>query len=528
MVNRLGSSGRTPTASGGIRLVELLAALSLATDLANGFPMEKGLRNCLLAFLIGRELGLSEAELADTYYFGLLRSIGCTSYAYEEALATGDDRNFRNSFAGLDSSQPADLMRRAITKLGEGRGLTGRARAIRGFVVGGRNFVMGMGAANCDAGGHLAERLGMGKSVSQALSQVHERWDGKGMPSATAGENIHLAARIGCFAHDVTVHRVDESREEVRKMVRRRSGGQHDPQVVEAFLQRSDEMLDIIENESVWDAVLEVEPQPRPWLPESRIDDTARAFADFTDLKSPYTLGHSTGVATLAEAAARKRGCSDSDVTAVRRAALMHDLGRISVSNGIWDKPDRLTTAEWERVRLHPYYTERVLVKAPALRHLARLAGGHHERLDGTGYHRGDPAALLPLPSRILAAADAYHAMTEFRPYRTALEPAAAAQELAKEVSAGRLDHDAVTGVVEAAGQRAQMTKRDWPAGLSEREIDVIRLAVRGRSNRQMAGELFVSDDTVKTHLRHIYEKVGFSSRAGLALFAMENDLLSS
>jgi len=310
-------------------------------------------------------------------------------------------------------------------------------------------------------------------------------------------------------------------------MVRRRAGGQHDPQVAVAFLKRSDEMLDAIEKESVWDVVIELEPEPRPWLPDSRIDGTARAFADFIDLKSPFTLGHSTGVAKLAEAAARKLGCSDSDVTAVRRAALMHDLGRASVSNGIWDKPDRLTTAEWERVRLHPYYTERVLEKAPALRPLSRLAGGHHERLDGSGYHRGDPAALLPLASRILAAADAYHAMTELRPYRPAFSPETAAQELTKEVSAGRLDRDALSGVLEAAGQRAKVPRRDWPAGLSDREIDVIRLAVRGRSNRQMAGEIFVSEDTVKTHLRHIYEKVGFSSRAGLALFAMENDLLS-
>ena len=490
--------------------------------------MEKGLRNCLLAFLIGRELGLNDDELAGVYYFGLLRSIGCTSYAYEEALVSGDDRNFRNSFAGLDSSEPADLMRRAFTRLGKGQGLASRARAIRGFVAGGRAFAMGMGTANCEAGARLAERMGMGTSVSQALNQVHERWDGKGIPSAVAGEKVQLAARIGCFAHDVTVHRVDESRVEVCKMVRRRAGGQHDPQVAEAFLKRSDALLDVIETDSVWDAVLEVEPKPRPWLPESRIDDTARAFADFTDLKSPYTLGHSTGVAKLAEDAARRLGRAEGDITAVRRAALMHDLGRASVSNGIWDKPDRLSTAEWERVRLHPYYTERVLEKAPALRPLVRLAGGHHERLDGSGYHRGDPAALLPMPSRIIAAADAYHAMTELRPHRPPLSPEAAARELAQEVTVGRLDRDAVDGVLDAAGQRAQMPKRGWPAELTDREIDVIRLAVRGRSNRQMANELFVSEDTVKTHLRHVYEKVGFSSRAGLALFAMENDLLAT
>jgi putative nucleotidyltransferase with HDIG domain len=337
-----------------------------------------------------------------------------------------------------------------------------------------------------------------------------------------------LAARIGSFCHDVTVHRIDSNRGEVCKMVRRRVGGQHDPQVAQAFLKRSDDLLDAVETDSVWDTVLAAEPEPRPWLPDSRIDETARAFADFTDLKSPYTLGHSTGVAKLAEAAARGLGCTDADVPAVRRAALMHDLGRASVSNGIWDKPGRLTTAEWERVRLHPYYTERVLERAPALAPLARLAGGHHERLDSSGYHRGDPAALLPLPARILAAADAYHAMGELRPHRAALAPDAAAQEIAAEVTAGRLDRDAVAAVLKAAGQRTEMPKREWPAGLTDREIDVLRLVVRCRSNKQMAGELFISQDTVKTHLRHVYEKVGFSSRAGLALFAMENNLVSA
>ena len=193
-------------------------------------------------------------------------------------------------------------------------------------------------------------------------------------------------------------------------MVRRRAGGQHDRRRRKRFQNVLTSGSTPLKKLRYRTRSSKSSPSLAHGYPESRIDDTGQAFADFTDLKSPYTLGDSTGVAKLAEDAARRLGCAEGDITAVRRAALVHDLGRASVSNGIWDKPERLSTAEWERVRLHPYYTERVLEKAPALRPLVRLAGGHHERLDGSGYHRGDPAALLPMPSRILAASDVYHA----------------------------------------------------------------------------------------------------------------------
>jgi HD-GYP domain-containing protein (c-di-GMP phosphodiesterase class II) len=518
-----------PASSGGlntIRLAEVLAALSLATDLANGFALEKGLRNCLLAVLIAREVGIEAQELADVYYFALLRSIGCTSYAYEEALAVGDDQNFRNAFAGLDSARRSDMMRRAFTRLGAGAGPARRARAIRGFLGGGRGLAVRMSHANCEAGSRLAERLFLGQAVCRALTQVHERWDGKGIPEGVSGEDLTLAARIGVFAHDVTVHypRVDRGR--VRQIVMRRSGGEYDPLVADAFLSRSDDLLDAVDADSVWDAVLDVEPRPHPWLPESRLDALAAAFADFVDLKSPYTLGHSSGVAALAEGAARRLRLPDVEVTAIRRAALLHDLGRASVSNAIWDKPKPLTPVDWERVRLHPYYTERVLERSPVLRPLARLAGAHHERLDSSGYHRGDRAALQPLLARILAAADAYHAMTEVRPHREPMPASTVSGALSDEASAGRLDRDAVHAVLDTAGQTHRLPRVRWPSELTDREIDVLRLAVRGVTNQQMADQLFISEDTVKTHVRHIYEKVGCSSRAGLALFAMENGLI--
>jgi DNA-binding CsgD family transcriptional regulator len=197
------------------------------------------------------------------------------------------------------------------------------------------------------------------------------------------------------------------------------------------------------------------------------------------------------------------------------------------VRNGIWDKPGPLSDGEWERVRLHPYYTERVLARPQGLARLGALAGLHHERLDGSGYHRGAPAGALPPAARILAAADAYHAMTEPRPHRPPWAPDAAAEELRRLVRAGRLDGAAANAVLQAAGHRVRR-RRAWPAGLSAREVEVLRLVARGRSNRDIARLLVVSEPTVAHHVQHIYAKIGATSRAGATLYAMQHALLDT
>jgi HD-GYP domain-containing protein (c-di-GMP phosphodiesterase class II) len=249
--------------------------------------------------------------------------------------------------------------------------------------------------------------------------------------------------------------------------------------------------------------------------------------ADFADLKSPFTIGHSRGVAALAASAAQQCGMSGGEVAAVRRAALLHDLGRVGVSAGIWNKPGRLTDSEWERVRLHPYYTERILTRSAALAPLGALAALHHERLDGSGYHRQLPPAQLPPSARILAAADVYHALTEPRPHRQAYTPDAAAAVVRREVEAGRLDHESVNAVLSAAGHRVRPVRREWPGGLSEREVEVLRLLARGLSNRQMALVLSISEKTVSHHIQHIYDKLDVSTRPAATLFAMRHGLLS-
>jgi HD-GYP domain-containing protein (c-di-GMP phosphodiesterase class II) len=273
--------------------------------------------------------------------------------------------------------------------------------------------------------------------------------------------------------------------------------------------------------------VLGAEPEPVRTIGADDLDGALAAVADFTDLKSPCLRGHSTGVARLAIAAARAAGLADAEATTVGRAALVHDVGRVGIPSGIWDRPGPLSAEQWERVRLHPYLTERVLHRSELLAPFADLAARHHERADGSGYHRGAAGDQLGRGARLLAAADAYHAMTEDRPHRPARSAADAASQLLDDVDAGRFARVEVDAVLDAAGQTSRPARVDRPAGLTEREVEVLRLIARGHSNKSVAATLGISPKTVGHHVEHIYSKAAVTTRAGATLFAMEHDLLS-
>lgn len=514
-------------ARGSVRLAEVVAAFSLASDLGTGMPMEWAVRATVIGVRLGEAAGLSEAELRDLYYVSLLAIVGCTADSHRFAELVGDELALTGGDGQtVDWGNQMAAMRHLVTHVGRGQSPLRRVRTVAGLMTAGKAIWVEGSRAHCEVAQRLSERLGVAPSVLPLLLQVFERWDGNGRPEGLAGEAIAPPVRIGAFARDIEVfHRLDGVDAAVA-MAKERSGRSHDPRLVDLFCRNAGTICADLNVDSAWETVLGLEPGPRPHLDGERLDDAAFAVADFTDLKMPFTLGHSRGVAALAEAAGRRCRLPEADLAALRRAGLMHDLGRVGVSASIWCKPGPLTDGEWERVRLHPYYTERVLARSATLAPLGALAAQHHERLDGSGYHRGIAGGMLPAAARILAAADVYQAATEERPYRPARSPEQAAAELEREAKAGRLDPEAVGAVLAAAGHRVRPVRREFAAGLSEREVEVLRLVARGLSNREMAARLSISKETVNHHVRHIYDKVGVSTRAAATLFAVQHGLL--
>ena len=512
----------------GVRLAELMAALSIGTDLAMGQPLESALCACVVAMRLGEGLGLDGTVLHDAYYQALLRYIGCNADTHVLAALFGDELALRRDFAAIDPGrvpEVLDLAARLLRHAHAGASPERMAALVEGALHSLPQLMRESFAGHCEVAQRLAERLGLAPSLIVCLGQIYERWDGHGLPRGLAGEEVAPAVQLVTLAQDAVVWNRVGGPEAAVTTIRARSGGAYHPAFAERFCAHAPSILSGLDEEPSWESILAMEPGGQRRLSDAEFDRACEALADFADIKSPYLLGHSPGVAALAAGAGRRCGLVEADVTALRRAGLLHDLGRVGVSAGIWGKAGALTERERERVRLHAYYTERVLARPEPLRRLGDLASRHHERLDGSGYHRASPGGSLSPAARILAAADAYQAMTEPRPHRPPRGPEAAAEELRREARAGRLDGDAVGGVLAEAGHRVPRARRERPAGLSQREIEVLRLLARGQSNREMAGQLSISQDTVKHHIQHIYDKIGVSTRAGATLFAMERAL---
>jgi HD-GYP domain-containing protein (c-di-GMP phosphodiesterase class II)/DNA-binding CsgD family transcriptional regulator len=512
-----------PPAGTRVRLAELIAMISLGTDLGMGQSMEHVMRQSVIALRLAERLGLDEETRAVVYYVGLLGWVGCHVDAYEQAKWFGDDLALKADYRRVDMAG-ASARAFVVRHIAAGRGLGERARVGVKFAAEGRRIAHTMLENHWLATNQLAAALGLGEEVREGLYQTFERWDGKGVPAEAKGEELLIPARLVTLADVVEIYHRTGGVEAAVAVARERSGSQFDPGLVDVFCAEAPVLFEDIDAATTWHAVIEAEPALEIVLSDAELESALEAIADFTDLKSPWTIGHSRGVADLAFAAATPYGLSAADATLVRRAGLVHDLGRLGVSNAIWDKAGALTPTERERVRLHPYLTERMLASSGALAPLGAIAVQHHERLDGSGYPRGLSGDALTPAGRLLAAADAYRAMTELRPHRAALAPAEAAAELRGGVRAALFDSDAVDAVLRAAGHPVKR-RREWPAGLTSREVEVLKLLVRGLSNKEIAEQLVISRKTASSHVEHIYAKIGVSNRARASLFAMKHGL---
>jgi HD-GYP domain-containing protein (c-di-GMP phosphodiesterase class II)/DNA-binding CsgD family transcriptional regulator len=507
-----------------LRLAELVAALSLGVDLGFGQPMEHVLRQCLIALRLAERIGVDDAGRAVVYYTALLVNVGCHTDAHEQAKWFGDDIALKSG--KYDHEFPSVGGAVATLRLiGSGSPLLHRFRVGLEFAVSGHRDLDGMVAHHAAIARSLGEELGLPEPVLDALGAAYEQWDGRGWPRKLSGNDIPLAARLAQLAEFVEVAYRVGGPDAVKELARRRGGKQFDPDLATLVASEAERLLAGLDGIATWDAVIDAEPALAVALSDDEFDTALEAIATFVDLKSPYTLGHAQGVAALAAGAARQLGLPDDDVRLLRRAGLAHDLGRLGISNAIWDKSGPLGPGEWERVRIHPYLTERMLQQSRALAPFGAIAVQHRERLDGSGYPRGLSGTAISRHARILGAADVYRAMREERPYRDSLSTAAAAVELRADAKAGRLDGEAVDAVLAAAGHRIPR-RREWPAGLTAREVEVLRLLTRGLSNKEIAQQLVLSPKTVGNHVEHIYAKIDVSSRTAASLFAVRYGLL--
>jgi HD-GYP domain-containing protein (c-di-GMP phosphodiesterase class II)/DNA-binding CsgD family transcriptional regulator len=474
-----------------VRVAELMAVVASAGDFAKGYAEEQALRTCRAGMRLADRAGLSGEDRQAVFYLSLLRFVGCTATASEMAAALGDEIAVSAAFAAVD---PRNL--RSV--IGTAAGLVGgsgprRALGVARFLRAAPAVIREHEVTSCEVARLFAERIGLPEGVRAGLGQVFERYDGHGHPGLVAGPSIALPVRVEQLANAIELN-VD---------LAGWAGSLLDPSLVR--LARSagpapNGDLDV-------EAVLAAEPEPWLTYDDDGLDRALAALADVVDLKSVWLRGHSRGVAALAALAAS----SPADARLLRRAGWLHDLGRLAVSSSVWDKPGTLSLAQWEQVRLHPYVTDRVLRRCGELAEIAAVAGAHHERADGSGYHRGTVPDRL---GALLAAADVYTALGEDRPHR----PAVPVAERAAVLRAERLPPWAVDAVL-ASTTTARLGAAPAVPALTEREREVLALVARGATNRAAATALGISAKTVNAHLEHIFAKLGVSTR-GAAVFA--------
>jgi len=511
-----------------LRLGEFVATLALAQDNAFGQPLESQLRSCLLATWLCDAAGYDRRTRETTYWVALLRYIGCTGHAHEVATVFGDEIALRARTLVHDAGNPAEAIADVMDFATAGRPQEERDRIVQQLQQTAVAWAVHNFASGCEVADMLVERLGFGPDVREALRFTFERWNGNGFPNHAKGDAIPLPMRIVHFTHDMEAIGRLFSPEKALAAARQRRDSTYDPAVADLFVAHGAVWFERLAAIEPWDAVLNLEPTPVRTLTGEAFDNALGVAADFIDVKSPFMTGHSRRCAQLAADAAARLGLGEDTVVTVRRAALVHDFGTTAVPNSIWDKRGPLTRSEFDRVELHPMLTEQMLRRSPALAVLNGVASAHHEKCDGSGYHKRIRTDRADGGACILAAVEIYVGLTAERADRAAFSAQQAATELRRLVSQGVLDGRATEAVLEAAGHDKVAGGRGKnPGGLSTREIEVLQLAARGLTAREIAERLFISPKTADHHIQHIYNKIGVSTRAAAALWATQHAVVS-
>jgi HD-GYP domain-containing protein (c-di-GMP phosphodiesterase class II) len=507
-------------AEASVRRADFLMTLAYATDLATGHSRDFALRSCVLAMRLAEVAGLDVETRRTVYHQALLRYIGCNADSHLLAAALGDEIALRRDLQRIDignKSELAETIVRAITRTFADAPPAELAKAVERGLAEAMQVSVPVLSGHCEVARRIAERIGLSDDIRESLGQLYERWDGKGLPRGLSGNAVRLPVRLVTLAQDALALNEAHGFETMKTMIAKRAGGGYEPELADLFLAHAERLFAGLDGPVDRETILALEPVPHSMLDADACDEAYLAIADMVDMRMPFTFGHSRAVAALADAAAKHMGLPASDIRSVRWAAYTHDIGELAVPVSTWMRAGALTERETDAAQLHPYHGERALASLGGEgKAVAALVQRHHERLDG----------YLSPAARILAAAEAFQTAREARPYRAASSDAAAATKLRAAVKEGKLCPEAVEAVLTCAGQPARRATAERLAGLTPREIEVLRLIAAGHTAKEAARRLDIAPKTADNHIQSLYSKIGVSTRAGAALYALERGLV--
>lgn len=513
-----------------VRRADFLMTLAYGTDLATGHSRDFALRSCVLAMRMADAARLDDPMRRAIFHQALLRYIGCNADSHLLAAAWGDEIALRRELQGLDFGDKtafAAVFVRAITRLFAGSSPEDLAEAVQAGLAQAAQVNIPVLSGHCEVAQRIAERLGLPPDIRDGLGQIYERWDGRGLPRGLSGEAVKFPVRLVTLAQDAIALTEAHGFETMTGLIAKRAGGAYEPELVQRFLSHAERFMEGLDGPVDRETILALEPLPHAMLDEAACEEAYLAIADFIDMRMPFTFGHSRAVAALAEAAATRMGLPAADIRDARWAAYAHDVGELTVPVATWMRAGALTERETDAARLHPYHGERALTALGGDGKLvAALVQRHHERLDGSGYYRNSRGPDLSPGARILAAAEMFQTAREARPHRPASTDAAAAATVRRAVREGKVCPDAGEAVLASAGQAARRASPERLAGLTPREIEVLRLIAGGDTTKEAARKLDIATKTADNHIQSLYSKIGVTTRAGAALYALERGLV--